>query len=149
MGKAKDNCRQSGCPVAYSLDLFGDKWTLVVIRDMLMTGKRHYGEFLESPERIASNVLADRLKRLEDVGIVSKEPDPSNQSKFIYNLTRKGVDLIPLILEVVLWGTKHATDPTTPPELVRKIKKDKAGTIREIVECLKNNESFVAKNRWD
>ena len=109
MGKAKDSCRQSGCPVAYSLDVFGDKWTLVVIRDMLMVGKRHYGEFLESPERIASNVLADRLKRLEDAGIVSKETDPSSQSKIIYKLTPKGVELIPLILEVVLWGTKHTT----------------------------------------
>ena len=130
MGKAKDSCRQSGCPVAYSLDVFGDKWTLVVIRDMLMVGKRHYGEFLESPERIASNVLADRLKRLEDAGIVSKETDPSSQSKIIYKLTPKGVELIPLILEVVLWGTKHATHTTTPIELVRKIKKDRAGTIR-------------------
>ena len=148
MGKAKDSCRQSGCPVAYSLDVFGDKWTLVVIRDMLMVGKRHYGEFLESPERIASNVLADRLKRLEDAGIVSKETDPSSQSKIIYKLTPKGVELIPLVLEVVLWGTKHATHTTTPLELVRKIKKDRAGTIREIVECLKNNESFVAKNKW-
>jgi DNA-binding HxlR family transcriptional regulator len=148
MGKPKDNCRQSGCPVAYGLDVFGDKWTLVVIRDMLMVGKRHYGEFLESPERIASNVLADRLKRLEDAGIVSKETDPGNQSKIIYNLTPKGVELIPLILEIVLWGTKHAPHTTMPAEFVRKIKKDKTGTIREIVECLKNNESFVAKNKW-
>jgi DNA-binding HxlR family transcriptional regulator len=148
MGKAKDSCRQSGCPVAYSLDVFGDKWTLIVIRDMLVAGKRHYGEFLESPERIASNILADRLKRLEDVGIVSKEADPANQSKFIYNLTPKGVDLIPLFLEVVLWGTKHGTDTNTPAEFVRKIKKDRQGTIRELVECLKKDESFAGKNKW-
>lgn len=148
MGKAKDGSRQSGCPVAYGLDIFGDKWTLVVIRDMLMTGKRHYGEFLESPERIASNVLADRLKKLEDAGIVSKKTDPGNQAKFIYTLTPKGVDLIPLFLEVVLWGTRHGTRTNTPPEFIRKIKKDRAGTIREIVECLRNDESFVAKNKW-
>ena len=148
MGKAKDSSRQSGCPVAYSLDVFGDKWTLVVIRDMLMAGKRHYGEFLESPERIASNVLADRLKKLEEAGIVSKKTDPGNQSKIIYNLTPKGVDLIPLFLEVVLWGTKHAAYTDTPLEFVRKIKKDRAGTIREIVECLRDDESFVAKNKW-
>jgi DNA-binding HxlR family transcriptional regulator len=148
MGKAKDGCRQSGCPVAYSLDVFGDKWTLVVIRDMLIEGKRHYGEFLESRERIASNILADRLKRLEDAGIVSREADPVNQSKIIYNLTPKGVELIPLLLEVVLWGTRHAAHASTPPEFVRKIKKDRAGTIREIVECLRNDESFVAKNKW-
>jgi DNA-binding HxlR family transcriptional regulator len=148
MGKAKDSSRQSGCPVAYSLDVFGDKWSLVVIRDMLMTGKRRYGEFLESPERIASNVLADRLKRLEDAGIVSRERDPSSQSKIIYRLTPKGVELIPLILEVVLWGTRHATHTTTPPGLVRKIRKDREGTIREIVECLRNDESFVARNKW-
>jgi DNA-binding HxlR family transcriptional regulator len=148
MGKAKDGCRQSGCPVAYSLDVFGDKWTLIVIRDMLIEGKRHYGEFLQSAERIASNILADRLKRLEDAGIVSKEADPGNQAKIIYRLTSKGVDLIPLFLEVILWGTKHATRTITPPEFVRKIKKDRAGTIRELVECLENDESFVVKNKW-
>lgn len=148
MGNAKDNARQSGCPVAYSLDVFGDKWTLVIIRDMLMVGKRYYGDFLKSSERIASNVLADRLKRLEEAGIVSKVSDPENQSKFIYNLTPKGVDLIPLFLEIVLWGTNHAIASNTPPELIAKIKKDKAGTIREIVESLNNNESFVARNHW-
>ena len=84
---------------------------------------------------------------MEDAGIVSKETDPSSQSKIIYKLTPKGVELIPLILEVVLWGTKHARHTTTPLELVRKIKRDRAGTVREIVECLKDNESFVAKNK--
>jgi DNA-binding HxlR family transcriptional regulator len=148
MGKAKDGSRQSGCPVAYGLDVFGDRWTLVIIRDMLMVGKRYYGEFLECPERIASNILADRLKKLEDAEIVSKAIDPSNQSKIIYKLTPKGVDLIPMVLEVILWGSKHAPQTNTPPELLRKIKKDRAGTIRQIVDCLKNNESFVAKNKW-
>ena len=148
MGKPKDNCRQSGCPVAYSLDVFGDKWTLVIIRDMLMAGKRHYGEFLNSRERIASNILADRLKKLEEAGIVSKETDPGNQAKIIYTLTPRGVDLIPLFLEIVLWGTQHAVYTDTPPELIDKIKEDRAGTILKIVACHKNNESFVAKHNW-
>jgi DNA-binding HxlR family transcriptional regulator len=148
MGKAKDDSRQSGCPVAYGLDVFGDRWTLVVIRDMLMQGKRYYGEFLDCPERIASNVLADRLRRLEDAEIVSKQTDPGNQSKFIYKLTAKGVELIPMVLEVIAWGSKHSPYTNTPPELLRKIKRDRAGTIREIAECLKNDESFIARNGW-
>ena len=143
MGKAKHDCRQSGCGVAYGLDVFGDKWTLVVVRDMILLCKRHFNELLASPEKMASNILADRLKRLEEECVVTKTQDPENESKFVYELTPKGKELIPLILEVLLWGSKHAPNPTAPAELVRWVKKDRDGVTKAILECLKKNEPFV------
>jgi DNA-binding HxlR family transcriptional regulator len=143
MGKAKHDCRQSGCGVAYGLDVFGDKWTLVVVRDMILLGKRYFNEFLVSPEKIASNILADRLKRLEDECIITKTKDPENESKFIYELTPKGKELIPVILEVLCWGSKHAPNSNSPAELIRWVKKDRDGVTKAILESLKKNESFV------
>ena len=143
MGKAKHDCRQSGCGVAYGLDVFGDKWTLVVVRDMILLGKRYFNEFLVSPEKIASNILADRLKRLEDECIITKTQDSENESRFIYELTPKGKELIPVILEVLCWGSKHAPNSNSPAELIRWVKKDRDGVTKAILESLKKNESFV------
>jgi DNA-binding HxlR family transcriptional regulator len=143
MGKAKHDCRQSGCPVAFGLDMFGDKWTLVVVRDMIMWSKRHFNELLACREKMASNILADRLKRLEEECVISKTKDPENESKFIYELTPKGKDLIPLILEIMLWGSKHAPNSDAPPELVRWVKKDRDGVTKAILDSLKKNEPFV------
>ncbi|HEY2975484.1 MAG TPA: helix-turn-helix domain-containing protein [Pyrinomonadaceae bacterium] len=143
MGKAKHDCRQSGCGVAYGLDVFGDKWTLVVVRDMILLGKRYFNEFLVSPEKIASNILADRLKRLEDECIITKTQDSENESKFIYELTPKGKELIPVILEVLCWGWKHAPNSNSPAELIRWVKKDRDGVTKAILESLKKNESFA------
>jgi DNA-binding HxlR family transcriptional regulator len=142
MGKAKYDCQPSGRVAAHGLDVFGDKWTLVVVRDMILLGKRYFNELLASPEKIASNILADRLKRLEKECVITKTQDPENASKFIYELTPKGTQLIPLILELVCWGSKHG--PNSPvPELVRWVKKDREGVTKAILESLKKNESFV------
>jgi DNA-binding HxlR family transcriptional regulator len=143
MGKAKHDCRQSGCGVAYGLDVFGDKWTLVVVRDMILLGKRYFNELLASPEKIASNILADRLRRLEEECLITKRQDPENESKFIYELTPKGKELIPLVLEVLRWGFKHAPNSSSPAGLVRWVKKDRDGVTKAILESLKKNESFV------
>ena len=143
MGKPKHDSRKSGCGVAYALDVLGDKWTLVIIKDMVLSGKRHYTKFMTSPEKMASNILADRLKRLEEEGIVSKTQDPDHESKFIYQLTAKGKELIPLVLETMLWGSKHAPNPTAPPALLRWARKDREGLTRAILECLKKNEAFL------
>ncbi len=104
---------------------------------MLFLSKRNYGEFLESQEKIASNILADRLKRLDEAEIITKMQDPANQKKYIYKLTSKGIDLIPMILEVILWGAKH--DPTTaaPKEFIRRLKKNRDAVIKEVVDGLK------------
>ena len=107
MGKTNTDARKSGCPIAYTLDILGDKWSFLLIRDMAKFGKKYYGEFLESPEKIASNILADRLKRLEEEGIVSKSQDTENQKKFIYELTKKGNDLMPIMQQIYVWGMKY------------------------------------------
>ena len=140
MVKTKTESRQSGCPIAFTLDIIGDKWTLLIIRDMIFEGRCYFGEFLEAKEKIATNILTDRLKRLEDCEIISKTQDPEHQKKYIYKLTPKGVDLTPIILEIILWGAKNDPNTTTPKELFRRMKKDKSGFIQEVVEAAKNHK---------
>lgn len=106
MPKKRTSHARSECPVACTLDVVGDKWTLLVIRDLFL-GKSRYGEFLESPEAIPTNILADRLKRLQDRGIISKEAYQQHPPRFAYSLTDKGRDLGPLMLELVKWGEQH------------------------------------------
>jgi DNA-binding HxlR family transcriptional regulator len=105
--KIDDNKRQTGCPIAFGLDIFGDRWSLLVIRDMMVHGKSTYGEFLDAGEGISTNILADRLKRLESDGIVEKSRDPDNRRSFIYKLTPKGRDLAPVIMQIILWSGAH------------------------------------------
>ena len=140
MAKSKTDCRQSGCPIAFTLDMIGDKWTLLIIRDMIFKGRRYFGEFLEANEKIATNILTDRLKKLEDSQIITKTQDPKHQKKHIYELTQKGIDLIPAILEIILWGTKNDPNTKTPKELFRRLNKDKTKFTQEIIEAVKNNK---------
>jgi DNA-binding HxlR family transcriptional regulator len=102
-----DQTKRSSCPVSCALDILGDKWTLLVIRDILFMRKQYFQDFLESPEKIASNILSDRLKKLEESNIVLRQRDPGNARRIIYTLTDKGVDLSPAILELLRWGAKH------------------------------------------
>jgi len=97
---------RSPCPVARTLDLLGDKWTLLVIRD-LFAGRRRYGELAESMERIPSNLLADRLKRLEDAGVITRSPYQDNPPRYEYALTATGQALRPVLQEIVNWGRRH------------------------------------------
>lgn len=124
--------RRSGCPISYSLDYLGDKWTLLVVRDLVFMGKRHYSEFLRSDEGIATNVLADRLAKLEASGIIRKSADPENRAKTVYGLTEKGLDLIPVMLELVAWGAKYDPDTGAPQAFVQRLKEDRKGLIEEI-----------------
>lgn len=127
---------RSDCPISCSLDVFGDKWSLLIIRDIMLRGKLSYSEFLASEEKIATNILANRLSVLEAEHILSKQVSPTNKSKFIYSLTKKGVDLLPIIIEIMDWGAKYnANCPRR--ELGKKIKKDKALVIQEYAEKLK------------
>lgn len=102
----KENFR-SHCAVNYGVEIFGDRWSLLLIRDIIFAGKSTYGEFLKSEERIATNVLASRLAFLEQQGILSKVPSGDDGRKDIYTLTEKGLDLIPVALNIVLWSAKH------------------------------------------
>ena len=124
--------RRSVCPISYFLDFLGDKWTLLVVRDLMFMGKRRYGEFLASPEGIATNILADRLARLEAAGIIRKSDDPEGGSKGSYALTEKGLDLIPAMVELAAWGAKHDPNTGAPKSFVRRMKRDREGLISEI-----------------
>src|SRR5215470_16228344 len=116
--------RRSGCPLNASVEMLGDRWSLLIIRDMMLRGYRTFKEFLSSDERIATNILADRLRRLAGYGIITTQPDPADGRKVIYLLTAKGLDLAPLLTEMVLWAAAH--EDTGNQALVRLIKKDKA-----------------------
>jgi DNA-binding HxlR family transcriptional regulator len=127
---------RSDCPITCSLDVFGDKWSLLIIRDIMLREKLSYSEFLESEEKIATNILANRLALLEAENILSKRVSSTNKSKFIYSLTQKGIDLLPIIIEIMDWGAKYNVH-CPRKELGKKIKKDKAGVIKEYFEKLK------------
>jgi len=127
---------RSDCPISCSLDVFGDKWSLLIIRDVMLRNKFSYGEFLDSEEKIATNILADRLRLLEAENILIKKVSPKNKSKFIYRLTKKGIDLLPIVIEIMDWGAKY--NPGCPrKEVGKRIKKDKAGLIKEYSQKLK------------
>src|SRR6266478_1906877 len=101
--------KRSECPISSALELIGDKWSLLIIRDMMIRGKFSYLEFLGSREHIATNILADRLNTLESAGILVKRVSPKNKSKFVYSLTRKGMDLVPVLKALVQWGLAYCS----------------------------------------
>ncbi|MFT7594684.1 MAG: DNA-binding HxlR family transcriptional regulator [Paracoccaceae bacterium] len=119
--------RQTGCPVAFGLDTFGDRWSLLVIREIMLRGKKTYSEFMEMDEAIATNILIDRLKQLESDGILTKSRDPENRRSFVYTLTKKGRDLAPILLEIIIWSGAHDHRPTALTEVLEKIKNDREG----------------------
>lgn len=129
---------QTGCPVAFGLDIFGDRWTLLIIRDMLLHGKRTYSDFLASDEKIATNILANRMKHLEDEGIVTRARDPENRRSFIYTLTDKGLSLTPVLLEIVRWSGDYLRLNKYRKSLVQRIENDRDQLIIEIYDRAKS-----------
>ncbi len=101
---------RSYCPINLSLEIFGDTWTLLVLRDLMFAGKRHYRELLQSDEGISSNVLADRLARLVEHGLLTKAEDPTHKQKAIYSLTEKAITLLPVIVQIGAWGSRWVPD---------------------------------------
>ena len=148
MHKHKPQYRNSSkCPITFALDIFGDKWSLIILRDMLFKGKQYYGEFLNSAEKISTNILANRLGKLESEGLISKTPDTHNLSKFVYRLTRKGKDLLPLLLEMVEWSVKYNSQRDVPDNIIsgapsnllKRSREDRNGLVTEILSKLKDN----------
>ena len=101
---------RSYCPINLSLEIFGDAWTLLVLRDMMFSGKRHFRELLKSDERISSNILADRLTRLVEHGLLTKSDDPTHKQKAIYSLTEKAIVLLPIVVQIGAWGSRWVPD---------------------------------------
>lgn len=128
----KEIQHRSDCPISFSLDYLGDKWVLLILRDLIFTPKKSYGDFLTSEEKIATNILADRLKLLEANGFIASTVSPEKKNKFIYRLTEKGIDLIPVIVELMIWGSKY--DSYEVKDIVKKLQKDKEGTIKQLRE---------------
>ena len=120
---------RSNCPINFAVETFGDKWTLLVIRDLMFKGKRHYSDFLASDEKISTNILADRLQKLDDNGVITKSADPANASKFIYSLTEKGQALLPAMVEMTAWSAQYDSLSNTPAEFLNSYNKDKDALI--------------------
>lgn len=100
--------QRSGCPINLTLEVLGDRWSLILIRDIMFGNRRHFRTLLtESDEGIASNILADRLKRLVEAGLLSKTDDPSHKQKSIYSLTEKAIQLLPVLVQMGAWGRRH------------------------------------------
>ena len=140
----KEISARSECPISYTLDFLGDKWTLLILRDMIFEGKSSYSEFLQSDEKIATNILADRLISLAENGFITKAVMPENKSKFVYNLTEKAIGVLPMLIEMLLWGSKVSPGGKNK-ELLKVLKSDKEKTIKGLAKILKKriNQSEV------
>jgi DNA-binding HxlR family transcriptional regulator len=130
--------RRSGCPIAFSLDLFGDRWSLLVVRDLVFKGRKSFGEFLAAGEGIATNVLADRLERLEGAGIITKRRDPDKGTKFVYGLTERGIDLVPLLLEMIAWSGRHDRGTAVSKKFLRELENNRDEVTRRTIRNIRN-----------
>ena len=137
--KSRDDIR-SHCPVNYGLETFGDKWSLLIIRDIVFAGKKTYGEFLKSEEGFATNILASRLSFLEEQGILSKRPNPEDGRKDFYSLTEKGLDLIPILLSIAAWSGKYdaKSGVRTRKEFVTRLRRNAQKVSEEVKELVRN-----------
>ncbi len=129
--------KRSECPLSCSLDIFGDKWSLLIIRDLIFGNKCTYNDFLKSDEGIATNILASRLKGLEENGILEKSAHPDSKAKILYKLTTKGIDLLPIIIEVYIWAEKYLTIPADLKATIKEAKKDKEKFLKQVTKELK------------
>lgn len=132
MARDPKSKRRSGCPVSVSLDILGDRWSLLIVRDLMVRGYRTFKEFQQSGEGIATNILADRLQKLEAAKIITAQPEETDGRRINYRLTEKGIDLAPVLLELLLWGARH--EQTGAPCAV-------------MVEMAKNREAILAETR--
>jgi DNA-binding HxlR family transcriptional regulator len=129
------SCR-STCPIANALEIVGDKWTLVILRDLMFRNLHEYKEFLESPEGIATNILSARLKFLTEDGIISRIPHPTNGTKKLYYLTERGKTLMPLLIEMTIWGSDQISGAETPPHVITAMRNNKEEFANQTLESL-------------
>jgi DNA-binding HxlR family transcriptional regulator len=139
--------RRSGCPVSISLERFGDRWSLLIIRDLMVRGFRTFKEFEESGEGIATNILADRLRNLETAGIITAEVEQTDGRRVNYRLTRKGVDLAPVLLELLIWGARHE-ETGAPCALIAKMAKNRGRVLKEVRRRWRERDSTPLMPRF-
>ncbi len=139
--------KRSDCPVSCSLDEWGDKWSLLIIRDLMFLKQCTYGDFLKSAEGIATNILASRLQALEENKLIEKLAHPDSKAKVLYRLTDKGIDLLPLLIEINLWAEKYFPNIAADRKaMLKEVKKDKAGFIKKAIKELKSETSGKSKS---
>jgi DNA-binding HxlR family transcriptional regulator len=123
--------RRSDCPINFAVQTFGDAWSLIILRDLMFTERRTYGDFLAAEEGIATNILAARLEHLQNVGLITKRTGG-------YALTRKGLDLLPAMLDLIAWSGKYDDRTAAPAAFVRRIARDREGLLAEITKRLRS-----------
>jgi len=131
--------RRSGCPVAISLEILGDRWSLLIIRDLMVRGLRTFSDFQQSGEKIATNILSDRLRKLEGAGIIRTRPEKSDARKSNYRLTKKGIDLAPVLLELLIWGSRHEQTGLSR-SLAMNMEKDREKVLAEVRKRWQRND---------
>lgn len=131
------NKKRSDCPISCTLDILGDKWSLLIIRDMMFRQKSTYGEFLKSEEKISTNILASRLQSLEENELIEKLEHPESKAKVLYKLTPKAIDLLPMIVEIHLWADKYFSIPAEVEAMINDVKKGKEEFIKATTQQLR------------
>jgi DNA-binding HxlR family transcriptional regulator len=139
--------RRSNCPVSFSLDVFGDKWTLLILRDIMLYQRKRFSDFMPN-EKIATNVLADRLAKLELADIISKQRDARLKNQYIYDVTPKGEQLLPIIVEMTLWGLEHDPQSLASTEFVERSRDEKPKVIREINRSIKRKKFATYRSEF-
>ncbi len=130
--------KRSDCPVSSSLDIWGDKWSLLIIRDLMDAKECTYGDFLKSAEGIATNILASRLSALEENGVIEKLSHPDSKAKVLYKLTHKGIDLLPLLIEIGIWSEKYYIIDKSKKAEIKEVKKNKEEYIKAKIKELRS-----------
>ncbi|MDC0117912.1 helix-turn-helix transcriptional regulator [bacterium] len=132
----KNSKRKSDCPINFGLELFGDRWTFLIVRDLMFKGKHYFGEFVNSEEKIATNLLSDRLSMLESENMIFRSKDKNHKQKIIYKLTKKGIDLMPVLIEIIMWSALYDEKSAVDMNFVKMVNEDKEGLIKELTAHL-------------
>src|SRR5262245_48870795 len=145
MPRRRQGERRSECPINATLEVIGDRWSLLIVRDLMFAGFRSYKEFLSSDEGIATNILAERLERLESSGIIDSRRDPADGRRLLYRLTAKGMDLAPVLMELSRFGVKHESGAGPAASILKKWKADREGFLAEIREQWMSDDPVGAR----
>ncbi len=147
MPSKRKSDRRSGCPVSMSLEIFGDRWSLLIIRDLTVRGFRTFKQFQQSGEGIATNILADRLHKLQAAGIITAETEESDGRRLNYRLTEKGIDLAPVLLELLIWGAQHE-QAGAPGALIAAMEKNRQAILAEVRRRWRERDSTPLISRF-
>jgi len=132
------NFTPSGCPIRFASSALGDRWCLMIIRDLLFKNRKYYREFLDAGEGISTNILADRLMRLESMGVITKSRDPEHGKRYIYALTEKGIALLPVLMQMVAWAADFDEDTEMPKAFIERLRADPVALEAEIRKALED-----------